>query len=335
MTIPCLISVILPIFNGSAHLERALESLVPALCDGVEVIAVDDGSTDDTYRILESFRLKYASLSFRAIALATNQGLHSARLTGLKYATGQWIGFLDADDVCAPRQYQRMADQGEKHQADLVICGSDRVAANLSFIEHKVRFSRTELICADIFRSFCEWRFGTGAMWNKLYRADLIRTAFSRPLLWRPEGAEDTLINIGAFLAATRVLLLSETLHYYVAHDASITQAADSATSFVRIFRAYAMALQAYRAEGPHVWRRITELYRRQLCFPCYAIAPGHELATYHPLLEEAVAVINRIYPVGLALLAACPPSPPSPVSMHRRAFASIKKAIRILSNRV
>jgi glycosyltransferase involved in cell wall biosynthesis len=325
------ISVIVPVYNGAGNLLRTLQSLKPSMEAGIEVIAVNDASTDHTGQVLKEFGQQHASLPFRIITHALNLGVHAARLSGIAEAKGSWIGFLDADDLAAPHQYQRMAEQGQVQQADLVICGSDWVSPDHRLIEHKVRFHHTEIVSTNIFPAFCQWRFGTGALWNKLYRADLIRTAFTRPFLWRHDGIEDTLVNIGAFLQASKVVLLAETLHFYVRQASSLTQSASNAYGFVRIFRAYAMALHAFQAEGPAVWQQITELYQRQLCFACYAIAPGDALHAHQALLEEAVAVINRIYPLGLALLAACPPPDPPTATGPRRALVEFKRALRPL----
>jgi glycosyltransferase involved in cell wall biosynthesis len=329
-----LISVIIPVYNGSISLHRTLDSLIPSLRAGVEVIAVNDASNDQTEQVLDAFSLQHSSLRFHIVTHVTNQGVHAARLSGVQQASGDWIGFLDADDLASPNQFQRMEEQGQIHQADIVICGSDRVSAELRLLEHKVSFPQTELICTDIFGGFCQWRFGTGAMWNKLYRTDLIRKALNREFLWRHDGIEDTLVNIGAFLSAKRVLLLADSLHQYVQNDSSLTQSASCAMGFVKIFRAYAMALSAYYVDGPEVWQRITELYQRQLCFPSYALPPGEALTTHQELLEEAVAVINEIYPMGLALLAACPPQPTFHPSFPSRSLAQLKRAFRLISQR-
>ncbi len=327
-----LISVVIPVYNGSIRLRRTLDSLIPALKTGAELIAVNDASTDHTQQVLDAFSQQHTSLRIHIITHRINQGVHAARLSGVQQACGDWIGFLDADDLATPNQFQRMAEQAQIHQADLVICGSDRVSDDLRLLEHKVRFPRTELICTDILEGFCQLRFGTGAMWNKLYRADLIRNQFKRQFLWRHDGIEDTLVNIGAFLSAKRVLLLADSLHQYVRNESSLTQSASCAMGFVRVFRAYDMALQAYYSYGPDVCQCITELYQRQLCFPSYAIAPGETLSTHQEVLEEAVSMISQLYPMGLALLAACPPQPTSLPSFPSRALAQIKRALRSIS---
>ena len=96
VVIEALVTAILPVYNGEAWIARAIESVLSQTYRPVELIVVDDGSTDGTRRIIESFGDRVRLLE------QPNRGVYSARNLGVRHAQGEWIAFLDADDVWLP-----------------------------------------------------------------------------------------------------------------------------------------------------------------------------------------------------------------------------------------
>ena len=92
------VSVIVPAYNGEKYIQAALESVVAQTYQNIEIIAVDDGSTDRTGEIIKSFGEKVICIT------QENKGLAAARNTGIRHATGEYISFLDADDVYVPEK---------------------------------------------------------------------------------------------------------------------------------------------------------------------------------------------------------------------------------------
>ncbi|NOQ77328.1 MAG: glycosyltransferase, partial [Methylococcaceae bacterium] len=90
------VSIIIPTFNRSALLERALESVNKQTVSDYEIIVVDDGSTDNTAEMIQT---KFPEVQY---VLQPNRGVSSARNKGLKLAKGQWLAFLDSDDEWLP-----------------------------------------------------------------------------------------------------------------------------------------------------------------------------------------------------------------------------------------
>ncbi|MEQ1804972.1 MAG: glycosyltransferase [Burkholderiaceae bacterium] len=113
-----LVSVAVPVFNGQATVGQALQSLLSQTYRNLEIIVVDDGSTDGTWDVLQSF-----GSSIRAIRQA-NGGLAAARNAGLQAATGEFIALMDADDLCEP---DRIAAQVQflRQCPELSLCCSD------------------------------------------------------------------------------------------------------------------------------------------------------------------------------------------------------------------
>jgi glycosyltransferase involved in cell wall biosynthesis len=118
-----LVSVTIPVYNGQAHVAQALRSVLAQTHTHLEVIVVDDGSTDGTWDVLQSF-----GSSIRAIR-QTNSGLAGARNAGLQAARGEFIALMDHDDVCEP---ERIAAQLKflQEQPEVVLCSSDFSAFN-------------------------------------------------------------------------------------------------------------------------------------------------------------------------------------------------------------
>ena len=115
-----LISVIVPVYNAEPYLQRCLESILSQTNNNIEVLLVDDGSTDESGAICDMFAVKDSRV--RVIHQA-NGGTSSARNSGLDAARGSWIGFVDADDWIEPQMYERLLHAGLGSGKHLVSCG--------------------------------------------------------------------------------------------------------------------------------------------------------------------------------------------------------------------
>lgn len=114
------ISVVVPAYNTGPWLEGSLDSLLAQTCPELEVIVVNDGSTDNTRQVLDAYAARHPQV--KAIH-QENGGVTAARLRGVREATGTWIGFLDGDDQIEPWMYQRLLDNALAHQARISHCG--------------------------------------------------------------------------------------------------------------------------------------------------------------------------------------------------------------------
>jgi glycosyltransferase involved in cell wall biosynthesis len=112
------VSVVIPTYNCAAYLADALDSVLAQSYPNIEIIVVDDGSTDDTEAVLRRYRDRLIQVH------KTNGGLASARNAGLALASGEFVAQLDADDICHP---ERIAAQVAvfRQQPDVVLCSSD------------------------------------------------------------------------------------------------------------------------------------------------------------------------------------------------------------------
>lgn len=115
--VACL-SIIIPVHNAGPWLSQCLDSLLAQISVIREIVAVDDGSTDDSPAILASYAAQYPQ--FRLLKTGGG-GASVARNAGLEVATGEWIGFVDADDWVEPDAYSRMLALGDAEQLDIVL----------------------------------------------------------------------------------------------------------------------------------------------------------------------------------------------------------------------
>lgn len=215
------VSVIVPIYNVVEYLEDCLESLAKQTLDDIEVILVDDGSTDGSGKVADAFA---ASHSFVSCHHIENGGLGHARNYGVRFAHGEYVCFADSDDVIPSYAYEEMAALGDKHGADMVVGDVVRFNSRRTYSSglHRRAFrDATEVM--HISRDH-DLLYDTTA-WNKLFRRDF----YEREHLMWAEGMlyEDIPVTVPAHWKANKVAYLNKTVYRWRARDgvsASITQ---------------------------------------------------------------------------------------------------------------
>lgn len=120
MSINDKISIIVPVYNLEKYIERTLTSICNQTYSNIEVIVVDDGSIDNSYGVI----CEYAKKDSRVVLIhQENGGVTSARLNGVKNATGDWIGFVDGDDIIDEDMYELLINNAKKYDAKISHCG--------------------------------------------------------------------------------------------------------------------------------------------------------------------------------------------------------------------
>lgn len=119
-----LISIVIPAYNIGDHLAGCLDSVLAQTYTNLEIVVVNDGSTDHTAQVMGT----YAAKDSRVKAVhKENGGVTSARLRGMAEATGDWVGFVDGDDILEPTMYERLLGNAVKYHADISHCGYQMV----------------------------------------------------------------------------------------------------------------------------------------------------------------------------------------------------------------
>ena len=164
-----LISIIVPVYNAEEYLERCLDSIVNQTYQNLEIILINDGSTDNSLEICN----RYKNMDSRIIVVnQENFGVSYTKNVGLKYATGDYIGFVDSDDVVSKNMYSILCDLILKTNMDIVSCGyvkfSDKCTFkidNAYYIFDKIE-SIKKLLLEDNITNF---------LWDKLFKKDVFK----------------------------------------------------------------------------------------------------------------------------------------------------------------
>lgn len=147
------VSVIIPVYNVAKYLRECLDSVVNQTLNDIEIICVDDGSTDGSSDILRQYAERDARIK---IFQQANSGAAVARNLGLRHASGEYLHFMDSDDICHRSMLKDMYAVGRKQFADIVICGFDRVNHDATKTLSRVGVPRQLLTLAR--RGFCSGR---------------------------------------------------------------------------------------------------------------------------------------------------------------------------------
>lgn len=205
-----LVSVIVPVYNVEKYLRQCLDSILGQTYKNLEVIIVDDGSTDSSANIIKEYKKKDDRI---VVISQKNQGLSAARNVGIKKANGDYIMFVDSDDWIAPDivEYLRPG------RADVSICShyESSEGKNVSFNKSFKRKSMNPKMALTAMLK--EHGFMVSA-WGKLYKKDLFKDVFF------PVGKlhEDLGATYKLIMAAKKIVFLPEPKYYYRQREDSI-----------------------------------------------------------------------------------------------------------------
>ena len=156
------VSVIVPVYNVEKYLERCINSIVNQTLQDIEIIFIDDGSTDNSKKIIDKYMLNYSEKI--KYLYKENGGLSSARNYGIPYAKGEYIAFLDSDDYIEPTMYEEMYNVAKKENSDMVEC---------DFIWEYP--DKQKYDCGQIYNSKKEaLEKARVVAWNKLIKRDIL-----------------------------------------------------------------------------------------------------------------------------------------------------------------
>lgn len=174
------ISVIIPVYNKRKYIETTLRSVLEQSFRDLEVIAVNDGSTDESLVVLN--QMAEVDQRVRVIDIP-NGGVSNARNVGLACARGQWIQFLDADDLLEPEYFSKVMDFLKENPVDILFSGFTMVDSNMNLIKEialpEEGFKNQEQLC----RSFIQYQYNNGFFGfisNKFFRHSLLERSGAR-----------------------------------------------------------------------------------------------------------------------------------------------------------
>lgn len=166
------VSVIVPVYNVEKYLRKCLNSLVKQTLRDIEIIVVNDGSTDSSADIIKNFKNDYPDIIKNLNK--QNGGLSDARNFGLEHATGEYIGFVDADDEVAPEMFAELYSLGKKHEADIVLCNLVKVNESGEELQKLPQIPNLpeKVVLAENFTAFADLSYFAC---NKIFKKELFK----------------------------------------------------------------------------------------------------------------------------------------------------------------
>ena len=219
-----LLSIIVPIYNAEQYLIQCIESIINQTYDNLQIIFVDDGSTDSSLEICNFYAQKDKRI---VIVQKENGGVVSARKAGVKAANGKMIGFVDADDWIEPDYFENMMAIFMETNADIVAGGhfhdigesSVKVLNHVSVGLHETRAILDQLIYSGEF-----YEYGiTPQLYTKIIRSDILK-ATQESVDERIQCGEDAAVTYPSVLKAKRLYVTDFCGYHYVQHQGSMTK---------------------------------------------------------------------------------------------------------------
>lgn len=206
------VSVVLPIYNVERYLKQCLDSVVGQTLKDIEIICVNDGSTDNGPQILA----EYENLDKRITVInKENAGLGAARNTGLDAASGEYVWFVDSDDFIAPEACERVYENGKKYNSDVVFIDVglywSSVDPILDFLD-SAKYKRMAA-CGSFTIADAPWLQQTHSVWSRVYRREyLLENGLRNP---EQRFGEDMLYSYMNAVYAKRMSIVPEKLYFY------------------------------------------------------------------------------------------------------------------------
>lgn len=222
-----LITVVVPVYNVEKYLERCLNSVVKQTYTNLEILLIDDGSTDCCSKICDEWAKKDNRIR---VVHKKNAGLGMARNTGIDKATGKYICFFDSDDYIDSRTIEHATQILEKEKADLAVFGYFDISNNGEIVQTHIPVEKIEVykgkqIQKELLKKSLErkkYDINLSA-WSALYSMKMIRDTNWKFVSERNIISEDVYSLMEFYGNLNKVVLLNEALYYYCENEGSLT----------------------------------------------------------------------------------------------------------------
>jgi glycosyltransferase involved in cell wall biosynthesis len=226
------VSIIVPIYNVENYLSRCIDSLLCQTLENIEIILIDDGSTDQSGRYADEYSERDARIQ---VIHKENGGLSSARNAGLEVARGEYVGFVDSDDWVKNNMFEKLYNAAVHYRSGVAMAGFYRVnetgetEENLTIL-NQLCYEDNQVIDDilipmigsdsqakdDISIHMC--------VWKNIYQREVLEKNQIRFLSERQYISEDIIFNIDVFTKIKRASIVNSSLYYYSINIQSLTQ---------------------------------------------------------------------------------------------------------------
>ena len=210
----CRLSVIIPVYNAEVYLKRCVDSVLKQSLQDFQLVLVDDGSQDKSPEICDAYEAMDCRIK---VIHQQNAGVSAARNSGIKAATGKYIGFVDSDDWIDPKMFKRLICEAERTGADVVMCDATTVyddgrtqADTITQLSENLVLKKTDFSPSLLLEM-------AGSAWRCIYKHDRYSDKLRKYPLAFPLGvkfSEDRIFNLYAFGQANKVSYIKESYYY-------------------------------------------------------------------------------------------------------------------------
>ncbi len=202
------VSIIVPVYNVEKYIDKCLNSLVNQTLKDIEVIVVNDGSPDNSEKIINKYVSKYPEIV--KYYTKENGGQGSARNLGFLKSTGEYIGYVDSDDYIDLNMYEKLYNKAKNEDLDIVICENYVVFENSDKIITEPNYFTLDDNRNNAF-------FGKLGVCNKIYKREIIDNVIFRSKVWY----EDLDFTVNLLSKAKKIGYVNEPLYYYLYRQGS------------------------------------------------------------------------------------------------------------------
>ncbi len=279
------VSVIVPCYNSSSYIERSVNSLINQTLDDIEILLIDDGSTDDTLSKLKEYEKRYKN-KIKVVALEKNGGLGNARNVGMKKSTGEYIGFVDSDDYVDKEMFEEMYNKAKATDSDVVECDFMWEYPNKNRIDSGIEYSKGKDMLINVRVMAC----------NKIYKREWlnkIKPQFAVGLKY-----EDVLFTYQYVPYVNKIEFVHKNFYHYIQRSTSL---ANHQTKRVREIYEILNQVEEYYKK-----KKIYNNYKEELeyLFTRYILGSSYKRAckikdkeTRKEVLKEGWVFLNQKYP--------------------------------------
>ena len=282
------VSIFIPIYNVEKYLRRCLDSIVNQTLKDIECLLINDGSPDQSQKIIDEYVSKYPQL-FKSY-IKENGGLSDARNFGLNYVTGEYIAFVDSDDWIEPTMYEKMYQTAINQSADLVVCDF-LMEWELTGVSNYIQGLRCD--SNDVSKNLL---ISPPSAWNKLYKAELfLKTNIRYPIgLWYED-----LATTGKLISfCKKISYVNEAFVHYIQRTGSIMSTINE--KMLDIYKAIESIEEYYKKNEIYekYKQEIEYLYIENLIL--YGTMRFLQLENGDKYIKESIQYINNKFPMWL-----------------------------------
>ncbi|WP_300699447.1 glycosyltransferase [Bacteroides sp.] len=259
-----LISIIIPVYQAEAFLEKSVESILKQTLKDIEILLIDDGSKDKSGEICDQFAVRDQRVR---VIHKKNGGQSSARNAGINAALGKYIGFMDNDDFLYPEMCQLLYENAEQYNAEI------SAASFITENEAGIRSHDNHSQCTYVYdnRAAVEAYLARDIMdiyvWTKIYRKDFLDKYHIR--FEKGRSDEDWLFNHIAFVSASKVVMKDTPIYLYIERNNSTCRTFHK-TNFHKYIDDTCYRLQKIEKDISDNYPQLIHLAQRQTIIACF-----------------------------------------------------------------